>query len=357
MAHALTIRNNGSAEMAYIGETPWHGLGAAMQAGASIEEWQAAAGMDWRIQRAVVRYATARGMSFDDCRSIDDKIVLFRSDNGNHLGVVSDNYKVVQPGAMLEFFRDIADRYGATIETAGTLYEGRRFWALAKMGEGMDIGWGDTVKPYVLICSSADGTLATEVRFVAMRVVCQNTLTIARGEGRADYKVSHRSKFNAREAKQALGLAERDSFDSTMQQFRRLADTRMTDVDMAMKTAEVFAPGAASLAKDELVALLKTKPVTRVMELAVEGQAIGAGLDGMKGTAWGWLTRVTQYIDHEARARSVDNRLNSAWFGKGDGLKQRAYELVTAGGETVSIYQSAPAGGLLDSVLAATVTA
>ena len=35
---------------------PWHGLGQPMQDGASIEEWRTAAGMNWKIQRAKVRY-------------------------------------------------------------------------------------------------------------------------------------------------------------------------------------------------------------------------------------------------------------------------------------------------------------
>ena len=45
-----------------------------------------------------------------------------------------------------------------------------------------------------------------------------------------------------------------------------------------------------------------------------------------KGTAWGLLNSVTELVDHERRARSVDNRLNSAWFGLGAAVKQRAFE-------------------------------
>ena len=35
---------------------------------------------------------------------------------------------------------------------------------------------------------------------------------------------------------------------------------------------------------------------------------------------------VTEFVDHERRARSTDNRLDSAWFGKGAQIKQRALE-------------------------------
>ena len=37
MSHELTTRTNGRTEMAFVGETPWHGLGQRLEEGASIE--------------------------------------------------------------------------------------------------------------------------------------------------------------------------------------------------------------------------------------------------------------------------------------------------------------------------------
>ena len=42
--------------------------------------------------------------------------------------------------------------------------------------------------------------------------------------------------------------------------------------------------------------------------------------------AWGLLCAVTEYVDHEKRARSDEYRLDSAWFGQGALLKQRALD-------------------------------
>jgi hypothetical protein len=55
-----------------------------------------------------------------------------------------------------------------------------------------------------------------------------------------------------------------------------------------------------------------------------EGNGKGAGLASSKGTAFGLLNSVTEYVDHERRARSTDHRLESAWFGQGAVLKQKA---------------------------------
>jgi hypothetical protein len=40
------------------------------------------------------------------------------------------------------------------------------------------------------------------------------------------------------------------------------------------------------------------------------------------------LNAVTQYVDHEVRATSADNRRDSAWFGPGADLKDDAYSLI-----------------------------
>ena len=57
-----------------------------------------------------------------------------------------------------------------------------------------------------------------------------------------------------------------------------------------------------------------------------DGNGKGAELASSKGTAFGLLNSITEYVDHERRARSVDHRLESAWFGAGAALKQKALE-------------------------------
>ena len=87
---------------------------------------------------------------------------------------------------------------------------------------------------------------------------------------------------------------------------------------------------------------------------------MGAELEGGSGTAWGWLNAVTQYVDHAARARSQSNRLDSAWFGRGDALKVKAQEVAmrhAGGAVTVVASEAEGPGGLLGDVLDATLAA
>lgn len=330
MSHELDIRADGTASMAYVGAHAWHGLGQELKPGATIEEWQAAAGMSHTLQRSIVRYATERGQGMSAWAELSDRHVIMRSDTKKGLSIVSDNYKIVQPKAVLEFFRDMAGKAGLTLETAGVLFEGRQYWALARVGEEAQVGQGDTLRSYLLLSSSCDGSMATEGRFTSVRVVCNNTLSLSRSRDRAKSKVSHRSVFSPDDMKEALGISGRDQFSDAMADFRRLADTDLAESEVVQMTVELFKPGAAKLAQDEYIKAVKSRVVTSVLDLALNGSAKGSALDGIKGTAWGWLNAVTEHVDHKARARSEDNRRSSAWFGPGDTIKSRALEMALA---------------------------
>ena len=67
------------------------------------------------------------------------------------------------------------------------------------------------------------------------------------------------------------------------------------------------------------------RALRKVQEL-YEGRGRGSQLDSARGTAWGLLNAVTEYVDHERRARSNEYRMDSAWFGQGAQIKQRALD-------------------------------
>lgn len=331
MAHALTERSNGKVEMAYVGATPWHGLGQVLTQGAPLEQWVVDAGMDWRVNRAKVRFATSHGQDSSGYLEVPGQVVLHRSDNLEPLGIVSDKFKVVQPREVIEFFRDLTDDAGFTMETAGTMFGGKRFWALAHIGQSAVIrNAADMVGGYLLLCTGADGSLATTARLTTVRVVCNNTLSAAlTGKAKHEVKLSHRSKFDAAVMKNELGIA-RDGFTEWAKVMRQLADescsmhraeqevfTLMTDKDWNAATVE------------EIATARDTAGYKKIMSL-FNGEGRGANMPGVAGTSWGLLNAVTEYVDHHIRARSQDNRLDSAWFGNGDKLKTKALELLTA---------------------------
>jgi len=318
MSHELT-QTNGVTEFAYLASdgAPWHGLGKAMDDGMGVDAWREAAGMDWRIHRSRVRYATCANAGPHEFIEVPESHVLFRSDNKEPLGVVSDKYKVVQPAEVLEFFRDIAAVGGLALSAAGTIYGGKRFWATAKIGEASPASLRDKIGGYLLISTSADGSMATEVRRTTIRTVCRNTLAMAMNDAPASIKVSHRTTFNPTGVKEFMGV-NNAAFDAFVHKLEVLANK-----DLRLDRAEALAVEAFGGTDDKVRASVGFH---KVMDLFT-GQGMGAQEDGVYGTAWGFVNAFSEYADHWTRARTADSRLAASQWGAGAALKQKALEL------------------------------
>jgi phage/plasmid-like protein (TIGR03299 family) len=339
MAHELTIRATGKAEMAFVGETPWHHLGQNVSKGAPISVWAKEAGMDWTAMAGAP--CTADGVDFPDYKGI------YRSDTKAPLSIVGKDYNIVQPIDMLEFFRDLTEGGGWHIHTAGTMRGGRKLWAMATCEDAKRFVKNpkgkDAMVMNLLLATSMDGSMKTTAMLTTVRVVCANTLRMAMagGDGHAQVQLTHRSTFDAAHIKSILGVdAAHTHFDAFMEQARMLAETPIDLSDARDVLLQVFKP-SASIAKPNLswltssLAELETSPAEvqdsrstgRILEL-FDGDGMGADFTTAKGTRWGLLNAVTQYVDHEM-GRTPDTRLDAAWFGRGRDFKQQTVDILT----------------------------
>lgn len=303
--------------MSYVDAVPWHGLGNQLTPKQPIEVWQREAGMDWRINETDVLYSVSGGDGLHLKTNPDNK-VLFRSDNHSPLSVVSKRYKVVQPAEVLEFYRDLVSAGGFELETAGVLKGGKKLWALAKTGQETLLRGNDRVKAYLLLATSCDGTLCTTAQFTSVRVVCNNTLKMAVGDTGGSVKVPHSTQFDPAQVKQALGLGL-SSWEIFVNNMRQLADRKVNKFEAMNFLINVLGDSAVPLNDQP-----NTKAIQNVYTL-FSGEGKGSALASASGTAWGLLNGVTEYIDQHRRARSTDHRLDSAWFGPGAAIKERAF--------------------------------
>jgi len=305
--------------MAYAGDKPWHGLGNKLATPQPIEMWKRQAGMDWMIEESEVRYITG-SHTVGAIHSFPEQKVLYRSDTKRPLAVVSKRFQVVQPEEVLEFYRDLTDHAGFELETAGVLKEGRKFWALARTGQSTTLKGKDQVNGYLLLATACDGSLATTAQFTSVRVVCNNTLQIALGDNRGAVKVPHRSEFNADAVKQQLGItvAPWNRFVAKMKDLVA-CPVNPDSVDGLLRRMLTYPgqPGQAPVVNEQAM---------RSVRALYDGGGRGAQLASSRGTAWGLLNSVTEYVDHHRRARSDDHRREAAWFGQGAQFKQRAWD-------------------------------
>lgn len=320
MAHELDM-TLGKAAMAYAndGQTPWHGLGEAVDPASSIDDWRKAGGLNWEAIRTPVIF---NGLD-DEYTSWDEKHVLYRSDTGRPLSVVSKEYQMVQPEAILQFFKELAETAHFQIETVGSLKDGRRIWALGRIGKDALI-MDDAVAPYVMLATSYDGSMATIAKFTSVRIVCNNTLqgALRNSDGNRSVTIPHSAIFSPQLVRRELGIAL-DTWDQFMISANRMAGHKVTDREMDSFLLEMIEPPSGKVYSPDQIRA--SKGYQRIMGLFAGGQ-LGAESDAIKGTAWGLVNAITQYVDHE-QGRLRDNRLNSAWFGAGNKFKEKAYAL------------------------------
>ncbi len=318
MAHMIDT-TTGTAAIAYSGLAPWHKLGQQLTAGATIQEWTQQAGLAYDVLESPVLFNTPATSA---PQAWPDRKVLHRSDTGAPLAVVSQGYNVVQPAEVMGFFSKLVDLGGFTMETAGALSYGRRVWALAKVNEGADIVEGDTVRPYVLLGTSYDGTMATIAKFTSVRVVCNNTITAAVNNSESQIRVLHSERFNADDVRLQLGIVA-NQWERFLVQSRKLAGETMTGEECDAFVTELLKPYHTGK-----IEIKDSRAFKRIIEL-FNGRAIGSDIVGVAGTRWAALNAVTELVDHE-RGRSDNTRIESAWFGTGAALKNRALELLSA---------------------------
>lgn len=310
--------------MAYAGALPWHKLGNQLPPKQPIETWAKLAGMDWKIHTAPVQYVSEAEGSLGTIHPFPENRVLYRSDTQAPLSVVSQRYRIVQPREVLEFYRDLTEMSGFELETAGVLKGGRKFWALAKTGQETSIKGVDTVKGYLLLATSCDGTLATVATPTTIRVVCNNTLTMALTKEQSAVKVPHSTAFNPQAIKRQLGIAV-SQWDSFMYRMKILSERKVKTHESMHYFLRVLCDQPAGQQDAAKSQLINERALKKVQSM-YDGQGRGAELSSASGTAWGLLNAVTEFVDHERRTRSNDHRLDSAWFGQGQAIKQRALD-------------------------------
>jgi len=322
MSHLIDMSNH-RANMAYTGKTPWHGLGEILTPDAPIETWVIEAGMNYEIKRSRVVFRHTDGA--DGVGVMDDRNVLWRSDTKAPLAVVSNRYQIVQPGDVLEFFRNLVSSTGEyKLETAGCLNDGSKYWALAKYRDPLEFGT-DKILPYLLLATACDGSMATTAQHTSVRVVCNNTLQMSLGrDGAGVIKVRHSTAFDGQQVRADLGV------DHAINEYRESVNALINKTIDKKESVELLVELVGK--RDNTGNLTNEKNVKRVVDDIMLSliNAPGHGLETAHGTGWGLMNAVTHYVDFKARARSDNNRFNSGQFGAGAKLKSEAYDLIIA---------------------------
>lgn len=184
----------------------------------------------------------------------------------------------------------------------------------------------DIVDKYLLLSNAHDGSAALRVLFTPVRVVCQNTLSMALRQGRGEgISIRHNGNLTAKiqEAQRVLGLATR-FYDDAQAKIDRLASVSTTQAQL-----EVFFKSLYPDPEDGGDNTRAKQTRERLHTLFETG--IGHDLPGIKGTWWVAYNAVTEMLDHRTyrgrtEAERNANRLQSIWWGTAAKVKEQAWE-------------------------------
>ena len=168
--------------------------------------------------------------------------------------------------------------------------------------------------------NSHDGKSSVQIKFTPVRVVCQNTLTIALSDGQV-YRVVHHADIHAKleQAHQMLGLIN-ERFDDMEATFQAMSRVKMDSNRLAEYLATVY-PDSREPDKMELVQR------DRSWSEYFFDQGKGNREPRVAGTLWAALNGVTEWNDHRKSRQNENQRLASTWFGGAYQTKARAFSV------------------------------
>ena len=310
MAHELEMVN-GEAQMAYVGNVPWHGLGTKVEHDLTPGDFQKVAGLDWTVEKQPL--TTATGIP------IKNKEALVRTSDNSVLDVVGTGWNPVQNSEAFEFFHDYVMAGDMEMHTAGSLKDGQMVWALAKTKESFELFNGDQTDNYFLFTNPHQFGKSINIRMTPIRVVCNNTLTLSLSQSTDKMvTVNHRKAFDPDMVKEQMGIAK-----EKMEQYKSMAaflgGKRATGDNVIQYFNEVF--GAPAKEKEDGVL-----PFTsRNAKIAMENLNTQPGANFAEGSWWQAFNSVTYMTDH-LQGREGDSRLQSAWYGRNRKVKLNALD-------------------------------
>ncbi len=307
---------------------PWHGLGQIVKDYPTSREALQFAGLDYEV----IKLPNIHRLEDGTETTSDTSFFTYRKDNGAILGdKLGVDYKIVQNVDAFTFSDSIVGGDGVMYETAGALGKGEKIFITAKLPGYIKVGTDDLIEKYIFLTTSHDGSGSITAAFTPVRIVCQNTLSMALCNCSNVVKIRHTDSAQERlkNAHKIMGISNTltQQLDAI---FNQWAKVRITDKQVMRLIQEAMAPSREVLdnvrkgATDELSTAF-TNICENTFQYAMQSST--QQTETTKGTLFGAFNAVTGFYQNVKEFKSGDDKLNSILFGTGLQRSQTAFRL------------------------------
>ena len=309
------------------GERAWHGMGTVTDGTLPAREAFEKANALFTVEKRELQLPRFNQelADVDTCGGPDAGIYyapsgtfgIVRTDSQQLLGVVSQQYEIVQNDSLLrmaEFIREEVD-----MDCVIVLSHGSKICFTATLrGAQTDIVPGDTVKRRIVGYLGHDGKTGCGAKFTNIRVVCQNTLTAALNESGAHSSIRHKNGANA-------------NFDALINSIDVARQDFVTECDLMREFSRA---SMGSLLFDDFVDEVYNVEEGKTFRKRDKLRAafrIGYGSEFAPNSVWAGINAITQI---ETSTRNTTHAKGNAQFargtfGAGAQISKRAFKVAS----------------------------
>lgn len=309
----------------------WHRFGTAIQTGQKAVEAFPALGLDWETDTLPV-FAMVNGQQIE----LPEHRAHVRRDTGTVFGLVSDKYRAINNGDLARFADGLVDGGEATVETAGSLLNGKRVFVTLRLPTVVRVGRNgcDESFQFLVVSNGHGGFASFSTYLTSVRVVCQNTLTLSERDIATGVRFYHTGDLEGklRQARTILGTATKES-EKFAEQCHALANADISSGQLRDFLVYAFEATYGAAPKEdagEVFIKWNAKRERAIKEWMEKFESEKQTLPGIQGTAWAALNAYTEWSDHERGGpwlanRPEDVRLHSNVFGIAQTAKRKVF--------------------------------
>lgn len=314
MAHNITETDGA----VFNKKAAWHGLGIVIHNDMSPTDAMEISGLNWTVSKTSSVHA-------GDAQS-DDYNAIIRDDNNTILSIQSPDYQVIQNSEVF----DMAYNLGADIkvESALSMNGGRRLVVLCNTGTMDGASSNDTIEKYMAFINSHDGTLAHSVMPTSIRIVCQNTLSMAMASGyKKAFRITHTGDIKKKQQAMADALK---FYQQTGKLFEEKVSTlvrkELTKADIQKFWMDVWGMLETPIVTNPQTESEYSNYLKATTTIAKWAETFDSERQSLNSTANMWLVAnaVTKELQHRIPARGKKPTFESAAYNNLLGKNQDA---------------------------------